>query len=101
MTMDQLTTGAVGVLCIAASSQRSAPRGVTALTEGERILDAESLPSAAPGARRVSRRQVLRQSGAGLAAVVATSLSDGAAQEASPIPAAATPVSAGFALTDA
>jgi CubicO group peptidase (beta-lactamase class C family) len=59
-------------------------------------------PAAVPGAaRRLSRRRVLRQGGAGLAAVLAPDLTRVAAQEATPVGEATPPVGSDTGLSEA
>ena len=65
------------------------------------MMDADHIdPAAAPTAGRLSRRRMLRQSGAGLTAALAAGLTRAAAQEATPVGEAATPAGAGSPLSE-
>ena len=65
------------------------------------MMDADHIePAAAPTAGRLSRRRMLRQSGAGLTATLAAGLTRAAAQEATPVGEAATPAGAGSPLPE-
>src|SRR5215204_602807 len=105
---DRLTLAAVGVSWAAAGrvavwTGLASTWGDAIPSEGDPIMDTDRRdPAAVPGAaRRLSRRRVLRQGGAGLAAVLAPDLTRVAAQEATPVGEATPPVGSDTVLSDA
>src|SRR5215207_3788068 len=105
---DRLTLAAVGVSWAAAGrvavwTGLASTWGDAIPSEGDPIMDTDRRdPAAVPGAaRRLSRRRVLRQGGAGLAAVLAPDLTRVAAQEATPVGEATPPVGSDTGLSEA